>query len=122
MTDATGSTQSTPRDDFPVPVRLTASTARRISHQIDRAVQGTYGAHDGLRELVHLGTNQMLIAGATRDIIRREISSCIADRCATDLPSDLARSRHAAAMAQLTTLMLGWTEECSLVTSMKKSG
>src|SRR4051812_25512326 len=112
MTDASGSTQSTSREDFAVQVRLTASTARRISHQIDRTVQGTYGAHNGLRELVHLGAQQMLIAGASRDAVRREMASCVAARSFVEMTTEPARSRHVAAMAQLTSLMVAWADEC----------
>jgi hypothetical protein len=112
MTDASGSAQSAPRDDFAASARLTASTARRISHQIDRTVQGTYGAHDGLRELVHLGVQQMLIAGASRETIRRAIASCVADRSPCEITMEPARSRYIAAMTQLTSLMLSWVDEC----------
>jgi hypothetical protein len=112
MTDASSSAQSAPRDDFPASARLTASTARRISHQIDRTVQGTYGAHDGLRELVHLGAQQMLVAGASREAIRREIASCVTGRLHVEITAEPARSRQAAAMAQLTCLMVAWADEC----------
>jgi hypothetical protein len=93
-------------------VRLTPSTARRISHQIERTVQGTYGAHDGLRELVHLGTQQMLIAGASREAIRREIALCISDRRPSEICTEPALSRHKAEMVKLTSLMLSWADEC----------
>jgi hypothetical protein len=112
MTDASSSARQAPPDDFAVAVRLTASTARRISHQIERTVQGTYGAHDGLRELVHLGTQQMLVAGASREAIRREITLCISDRLPTTITTEPALSRHKAEMVKLTTLMLTWADEC----------
>jgi hypothetical protein len=114
MTDATGSTHSNSGLEITHAVRLTASTARRISHQIDRSVQGTYGAHDGLRELVHLGAQQMLIAGASRAAIRDEIARCISDRPPAGIEAEPALSRHKAEMAKLTSMMLGWADECSV--------
>lgn len=111
MSDAAGSHLST-QEDYAISVRLTPSTARRIGHQIDRSVQGTFGAHDGLRELVHLGTQQMLDAGASREAIRREIALCVSDRPPVGLNSEPALSRHAAEMSKLRALMLSWTDEC----------
>jgi hypothetical protein len=113
MTDAAGSAHSVSRDEFATAVRLTASTARRISHQIERSVQGTYGAHAGLRELVHLGTQQMLVAGASREAIRSEIARCISDRPPTEIGSEPALSRHNAEMAKLQSMMLAWADECT---------
>lgn len=112
MTDASSSAQTAPRDDFVPTVRLTPSTARRISHQIERSVQGTYGAHAGLRELVHLGTQQMLVAGASRGDIHREIALCVSDRVPSDITAEPALSRHKAEMVKLTSMMLGWADEC----------
>lgn len=111
MTEAARSTHELPSDDFNTAVRLTPSTARRIGHQIDRSVQGTYGAHDGLRELVHLGAQQMIAAGATRDAVRREIAMCVTDRPPTEITAEPALSRHKAAMIALTTLMVTWADE-----------
>jgi hypothetical protein len=111
MGDAASSHLSA-QDDFAVSVRLTASTARRIGHQIDRSVQGTFGAHDGLRELVHLGTQQMLDAGASREAIRREIALCISDRPPIGITTEPGLSRHAVEMDKLRSLMLSWTDEC----------
>ncbi len=113
MTDAAGSAHSTAREDFAPAVRLTPSTARRISHQIERTVQGTYGAHAGLRELVHLGTQQMLVAGASRDAIRGEIARCVSDRPPAEIDSEPALSRYKAEMAKLTSMMLEWADESS---------
>jgi hypothetical protein len=113
MTDAAGSAHSTAREDFAPAVRLTPSTARRISHQIERSVQGTYGAHAGLRELVHLGTQQMLVAGASREAIRGEIARCVSDRPPAEIDSEPALSRYKAEMAKLTSMMLEWADECS---------
>ena len=113
MTDAAGSAQSAAREDFAPDLRLTPSTARRIGHQIERSVQGTYGAHAGLRELVHLGAQQMLVAGATRDAIRGEIARCVSDRPPTEIASEPALSRYKAEMAKLTTMMLEWADECT---------
>lgn len=113
MTDAAGSAHSDTRQDFAPSVRLTASTARRISHQIERSVQGTYGAHDGLRELVHLGAQQMLVAGASRDAIRGEIARCISERPPAEIHTEPALSRYKAEMEKLTSMMLGWADECS---------
>ena len=114
MTEPARSLESEPRDDFAAAVTLTSSTARRISHQIDRSVQGTYGAHDGLRELVHLGVQQMLVAGASRDMIHNEIAQCVTDRPPTLICTEPALSRHNAEMVALTRMMLGWADECPM--------
>jgi hypothetical protein len=113
MADAARSTDSPVREELGSSVRLTPSTARRIGHQIERSVQGTYGAHDGLRELVHLGAQQMLAAGASRDAIRREIGLCVTDRPPTEITAEPALSRHKAEMAKLSAMMLAWADECS---------
>lgn len=127
MSDPARSTEPAPRDDLVAAVRLTPSTARRICHQIDRSVQGTYGAHDGLRELVHLGTQQMIAAGGSRETIQREISRCITDRPPTDISTEPALSRHKAEMVGLNKLMLDWADAELTASSrqsngMKKSG
>ena len=113
MTDAAGSARSESQDDFTSGVRLTASTARRICHQIERSVQGTYGAHAGLRELVHLGTQQMLVAGATREAVRGEIARCVSDRPPAEIVTEPALSRYKAEMEKLTSMMLVWADECT---------
>jgi hypothetical protein len=89
---------------------LAVSTARRIRHQIDRSVQGTYGAHNGLRELVQLGALQMLSAGASREDIRREMTRCISERPESTITAEPALSRHKAAMVELTRLMILWAD------------
>jgi hypothetical protein len=119
MTDAARSTDLPTREEPGLSVRLTASTARRIGHQIDRSVQGTYGAHDGLRELVHLGAQQMLAAGASREAVRREIGLCVTDRPPTEITAEPALSRHKAEMTKLTAMMLAWAEECAPVPSSR---
>ena len=112
MTEPARSTQlAPPPHDFAGAVRLTPSTARRIGHQIDRSVQGTYGAHDGLRELVHLGAQQMIAAGASREAIRREIALCVTERPPTEITAEPALSRHKVAMTELTKMMLTWADE-----------
>jgi hypothetical protein len=113
MSDAARSAQSETREEFAPGLRLTPSTARRISHQIERSIQGTYGAHAGLRELVHLGAQQMLVAGASRDAVRGEIARCISDRPPAEIATEPALSRYKAEMVKLTTMMLEWADECT---------
>jgi hypothetical protein len=98
-------------DSSPEPVRLAPSTARRISHQIDRSVHGTYGANEGLRELVQLGAQQMLGAGASRDDIRRQIEECISCRPADGLTTEPAMSRRKAELVALSALMVRWADD-----------
>ena len=62
---------------------------------------------------MHLGTQQMLVAGATRDDIHREIAFCVADRAPSEITAEPALSRHKAEMVKLTNLMLAWADECS---------
>lgn len=113
MSDAARSAQSHAPDDLAPGLRLTPSTARRIGHQIERSVQGTYGAHAGLRELVHLGAQQMLVAGASREAIRGEIARCVSDRPPAEIDTEPALSRYKAEMVKLTTMMLEWADECT---------
>lgn len=120
MTNAHHSNDPELREPAAPPVKLPSSTARRICHQIDRSVQGTYGAHDGLHQLVHLGTQQLLAAGASREAIHSELVRCVSERPPSDIPEP-ALSRQKAQLASLTEMMIGWSDECS-VSSRSLSG
>jgi hypothetical protein len=113
MTEARRPAEPRQRESPAAGMKLPSSTARRICHQIDRSVQGTYGANDGLHQLVQLGTQQLLAAGASREVIRSEMIRCVSERAPADMPEP-ALSRHKALMASLTELMIGWADECPL--------
>ena len=63
----------TDRHDAVVPT----AAARRLSNQVARVHNGTYGAGAGLRTLVRLTSAQMLRAGASPDAVARALSDLV---------------------------------------------
>ena len=53
------------------------AAARRLSNQVARVHNGTYGAGIGLRTLVRLTSAQMLRAGASPDAVARALSDLV---------------------------------------------
>jgi hypothetical protein len=92
-------------------VALTTSMVRRLNHQIERAFRGTYGAESGLRTLVRMGTQQMLLAGAPPASIGSAFSACVLNHpCPEDGNSSVLRAREKGSRI-LEGLMLVWAAE-----------
>jgi hypothetical protein len=110
----------TPDDDEPLGAtrpdpasspRLLASTARRLDHQIARALQGTFGARAGLQVLVGLATQQLLKAGATPEQIRHEVRRALQEHASQPDPTGAQTpDARAADCETLSALMQSWAE------------
>jgi hypothetical protein len=95
-----------------------AATARRLSNQIARAFRGTYGARTGLRTIVRLTTQQMLLAGNSPDTIRRTLESCVLNhpaRVLNDPQNIVTGETQSATLAQLTRK---WSDEVLAVANV----
>jgi hypothetical protein len=81
------------------------AAARRLSNQVARVHNGTYGAGIGLRTLVRLASVQMLRAGASPEAVARALSDLVLNcpGAATANPSIEANRRdRVSAMLALT--------------------
>jgi hypothetical protein len=58
------------------PAALRSTTSRRLSAQIQRMLDGTFGARTGLRSLVRIATSEMILAGGSPDSIRKALTLC----------------------------------------------
>lgn len=107
-------TQLIPTGAAPAAEAPPAATARRLSNQIARAFRGTYGARTGLRTIVRLTTQQMLLAGTSRDSIQRTLESCVLNhpaRVVSDPHNIVTGESQSTTLAQLTRQ---WSDEVTL--------
>jgi hypothetical protein len=85
---------------------LSGSTELRLHNQLERALQQSFGAEEGLRVLVTLATTQMLASGCARTAIRSALSRIVSEH-QTEASSGNGGDLRAAA---LTAMMLKWSD------------
>jgi hypothetical protein len=81
---------------------LNGSTELRLHNQLTRAFTNSFGAEQGLHELVKLATIQMLAAGTSRAAIRSALMRVVNDHAA--FASGRVRG------ATLSDMMLEWSD------------
>jgi len=80
------------------------AAARRLSNQVARVRNGTYGAGIGLRTLMRLASVQMLRAGASHEAVVRALADLVLNcpGAASAPPNEADRLDRASAMRALT--------------------
>jgi hypothetical protein len=99
------------RDPIASSSGLSGSTALRLHNQLERALQQSFGAEEGLRVLVTLATTQMMASGCSRTAIRNALSRVVSEHQPGEVVlGRVAREQRAVA---LTAMMLKWSDSTS---------
>lgn len=98
---------------------LNGSTELRLHNQLTRAFTNSFGAEQGLRELVRLATMQMLATGTSRAAIRDALIRVVNDHAAY-----AAAGEGQMRGATLSAMMLEWSDctESEEIKRRHKSG
>lgn len=84
---------------------IPAAAARRLSHQLERAYRGTFGAKTGLQAIVTAVARQLLQAGVPCEEIERRLIQVVVEHPARgvgDSPHMLTGEPYAQLLVQLT--------------------
>jgi hypothetical protein len=110
------------RTSSTTPASLGRVTAGRLHHQIERAVQRTFGATSGLRILVEISTREMLAAGASREAIRAVLADSVARHAAAPAADAAASATSDWQWETLTNSMYAWADQvCADMIPVQKS-